>query len=58
LAGLLLDWRIVAERTHRGSKPIRTTMKVLAEVLDSMDVGTNSAWGKVAATQLLKHELT
>ena len=40
------------------TKPIRTTMKILAEVLDSMDVGTNSARGKVAALQLLDHELT
>jgi hypothetical protein len=45
-------------RHSGGSVPYRTTMKVLAEVLDSMNVGTNSAWGKVAATQLLKHELT
>ena len=40
------------------TKPIRTTMKVLAEVLDSMDVGADSARGKVAALQLLDHELT
>jgi len=39
------------------TKPIRTTMEVLAEVLDSMDVGTDRARGEVAL-QLFNHQLT
>ena len=41
-----------------GTKLIRPPMKVLAEVLDSVDVRTDGGLGEVAAPQLLKHELT
>jgi hypothetical protein len=41
-----------------GAKPIGTTMRVLAEVLDSVDVGTDRRLGEVAAPQLLNFEIT
>src|SRR6478672_3833899 len=37
---------------------IRTSMKVSAEVLDSMDIGTDRVGREVATLQLLNHELT
>jgi hypothetical protein len=40
------------------TKPIGTPTKVPAEMLHTMDVGTDRSLGEVAATQLLNHELT
>ena len=41
-----------------GTKLIGPTMEVSAEVLNTMEVRANRCLGEVAATQLLKHELT
>jgi hypothetical protein len=41
-----------------GAEPIRAAMEVVAEVLDSVHVGTDRGLREVAALQLLDHELT
>jgi len=40
------------------AKLIGRTMEVLAEVLNTVQVGADGCIGEVAATQLIKHELT
>jgi hypothetical protein len=40
------------------AKLIGTAMEVLAEVLDTMDIGTDGCLGEVVASQLLNHALT
>ena len=41
-----------------GTKLVGTTMEIPAEMLYTMDIGTNGGLSEVAAPQLLDHELT
>jgi hypothetical protein len=41
-----------------GAKLVGPTMEIPAEMLYTMDIGTNGSLGEVAALQLLNHQLT
>jgi hypothetical protein len=40
-----------------GTEAIQAAMKILAEMLDAMDIRANRDLGEVAALQLLNHHL-